>query len=455
MLKQTRLKEKTESKSKNFRSIHYLGSKLRILDFLETTINKIDPQKRPVCDLFAGSGNVASRLSDSRKVFAVDIQEYSRILCSALMPNKICKLKVSDFIEACLSSQHGNILNWCFEPLIIYEEIAIKMALNGKSEFLCDIIENGAIVLLKEAASDYKGTKKLKEATFKTLTRLKSKGLLSSKGSLISRYYGGVYFSYQQAVHIDIVLEQISKLKENQDIALASVLSSVSNIVNTIGKQFAQPIRPRTSAGIIKPNLGKTVQKDRSIYFFNEVKTWFERYSQIKPLSHKSTFYRMDYLDALKELPSEVKVIYADPPYTRDHYSRYYHVLETICLRDNPKLSTMVAGGKKQISRGLYREDRHQSPFCIKSMAPNAFTNLFDQVSKKKCVLILSYSPYDETKKSHPRLMKLDQLTQLAKIYFKKVEVISPGVFAHSKLNKTDLHLATLTNAEVLIVCTL
>ena len=33
------------------------------------------------------------------------------------------------------------------------------------------------------------------------------------------------------------------------------------------------------------------------------------------------------------------KIVYADPPYTRDHYSRFYHVLETISLFDSPIVS--------------------------------------------------------------------------------------------------------------------
>ena len=70
--------------------------------------------------------------------------------------------------------------------------------------------------------------------------------------------------------------------------------------------------------------------------------------------------------------------MYADPPYTRDHYSRYYHVLETMSLRDNPEVSmTMIrAGGSPRVSRGVYRADRYQSPFCIKSQAAGAFEEL-------------------------------------------------------------------------------
>ncbi len=36
------------------------------------------------------------------------------------------------------------------------------------------------------------------------------------------------------------------------------------------------------------------------------------------------------YLDALNAGPA---IYYADPPYSKEHYSRYYHVLETLTRR--------------------------------------------------------------------------------------------------------------------------
>ena len=68
-------------------------------------------------------------------------------------------------------------------------------------------------------------------------------------------------------------------------------------------------------------------------------------------------------------------------------------------------------------------------------------------------ILVLSYSPYDQNKKSHPRVVTLEFLKELAKKYFKFVEIKSIGKFTHNKLNKTSLHLNVLDEAELLIVC--
>lgn len=74
----------------------------------------------------------------------------------------------------------------------------------------------------------------------------------------------------------------------------------------------------------------------------------------------------MDYTEALDTISEDTTVVYADPPYTRDHYSRYYHTFETICLRDVPEISTMVSKGKTQISRGIYRKPKASIPILHK-----------------------------------------------------------------------------------------
>jgi adenine-specific DNA methylase len=161
---------------------------------------------------------------------------------------------------------------------------------------------------------------------------------------------------------------------------------------------------------------------------------------------------KMDYYEALSNLPDDVSIIYADPPYTRDHYSRFYHVLETIALNDYPAVTRSNIGRGKRLSKGMYRQDRHQSPFCIKSQAPREFERMFQKVAKTDRTLVLSYSPYDRAKGAHPRVMTVDALISMAKSHFSHVEALSAGSFSHSKLNHTRLHLTSETDAELVIV---
>ena len=145
-------------------------------------------------------------------------------------------------------------------------------------------------------------------------------------------------------------------------------------------------------------------------------------------------------------------MVYADPPYTRYHYSRYYHVLETICLRDLPEISPTFVGST-QLRRGIYREGRHQSPFCIRSKAGKAFDHLFAGVAELKVPFVLSYSPFSESSLSTPRLQTIEQLLSKAQYYYEDVALVSPGRFMHSKLNAAEKNYEAEQEAELLIVC--
>ena len=62
--------------------------------------------------------------------------------------------------------------------------------------------------------------------------------------------------------------------------------------------------------------------------------------------------FRREAIRLLQELPqskTRPSVVYADPPYTRDHYSRYYHLLDTLLLYDYPD----------PVGKGQYRLDRN------------------------------------------------------------------------------------------------
>ncbi len=161
-----------------------------------------------------------------------------------------------------------------------------------------------------------------------------------------------------------------------------------------------------------------------------------------------------DYIKVLQKLkPGDIKVVYADPPYTRYHYSRYYHILETLCLHDNPQISTTFLNGKGGLSRAIYRNDRHQSPFCIKSKAPKAFDDMFKYVNEAQASIVLSYSPFDAKSGATPRLLTIDEIVNIAKKYYGKVEVVSPGQFMHSRFNKQDNNYEINYEAERLIIC--
>ena len=431
----------------NFRTLNYLGSKLRLLDFIEENVCKVTPDEAGVCDLFAGSGCVSYKLSRLFPVVACDIQHYSRVICNALLQPSALKEEAARTFISGLKYDKSFLWN-AISPLIKLEENAIN---NKDLELLTDIVEHGSLEVFDLEKSESRMTSVQEQVNDKL-----KKASLMGKESLITRYYGGVYFSYRQAVQIDVIMAAIRNCNKvaDKNVLLSALLSTASDIVCTVGKHFAQPIKARDSKGDIKKLVYNKAIKDKTVDVIVLFEEWLNKYVSLPKGDYNHTTLQGDYMECLRMLPSNVRTVYADPPYTRDHYSRFYHVLETMALDDVPEISTVKIHGSTHVSNGIYRKDRHQSPFCIRSKAPKAFEDMFKFISESNRNLLLSYSPYDETKESHPRVVTISQLMTWANKYFNHVEVVSAGYFTHNKLNSTEHFLESSDEAEVLIVCT-
>lgn len=437
-----------------FRPIHYLGSKLRIATSIVSAINEVDPYYGRVCDLFSGSGTVSGAFSNSRAVTSVDIQEYSRVLCSAVLrPAQLSPLDIEKFINEAISAETSEALAWSFSPLIEYENTCLRNSFPREYEALAEILEMGALGTIS-LQNIQERTLQYREATKETLKRLDTAGMRVSPLSTCSRFFGGIYFSFQQAVLLDSLVNHALKFDaEVKDTCMAAVLRVASILVNTVGKQFAQPIKPRTKHGDLKNNFAPKMRKDRELDTIDIFKDSFSKLQSLNPTRFEHKIIAGDYLDVLKREGENFSCVYADPPYTRDHYSRYYHVLETICKRDNPDISTVKQHGKVSVSRGIYRADRHQSPFCIRSKAPEAFNALFEHIHDLGIPLVLSYSPHEKNDGTHPRVVTMGQISELANRVFKSVRIDNVHGITHSKLNSVVHELPSRTDAEVLFIC--
>ena len=438
----------SEGQDRVFRPIHYLGSKLRMVDAIVEAVDEVDPTRGRVCDLFSGSGTVTSMFARSRTVTAVDIQEYSRVLSSAILHPTPASLNMIGKAGSGEGSSLGNAMM----PMVCHEQDCIRNALRGCPDPLNDFLEQGSLTRFQNG--EFAGDRQLWSVLNETVSRLAAVGLDHSDQSLITRMFGGVYFSYAQSVALDTLLDIVfSATQRERDVLLAAVLSTASEVVNTVGKHFAQPIRPRNKEGVTKANLLDKICKDRSADVPTVFTKWLERYRRVMRTERPHAAIRSDYRDALSSSQEDIRVVYADPPYTRDHYSRYYHVLETMSLRDDPLVSKVRIGGMSRVSRGIYRMDRHQSPFCIPSKASGAFSTLFSMVSRKRLPLVLSYSPYDLESDARPRLLTIDEIEELARKNFGSVLVRNVGAFSHSKLTNSRLTKASPKFSEFLIIC--
>lgn len=439
-----------------FRPIHYLGSKLRLAHPISSKVLECCPPDGRVLDLFSGSGTVAAFLANHRAVTSVDIQEYSRVICSALLSERSRDLdNFEDISEQC---QHGLFyteLSKACRPLIEYETYAREEAVTGNFEPICEFLEQMPLIRVTSEAGQMRDAK-LRHCAHEALARMNEVlKRFGTRTSVITYYYGGLYFSIEQAIALDSMADAASRSSNRvaSDLLKASVLSTASALVNTVGKQFAQPLKPRTKTGKPKPSLLQTINRDRDSDPWKIFAHYLTTYLKYQPARAGHTVHRMDYLEAIGSEEIQFDVVYADPPYTRDHYSRFYHVLETIALRDIPEIATVKRHGTTRLSRGIYRHNRHQSDFCIRSKALGAFQNLFEGIARRRTPLILSYSPHENDDGSHPRVVTLSDLIALAERSFSNVDVEYATDFSHANLNHKDTHLQRRQHSEMLITC--
>ena len=445
-----------------FRPIHYLGSKLRLVPAIARALDHADNTRGAVLDLFAGSGTTALALASYRSVIASDIQEYSRVLCSALLAeNKPPPSVISAFRRQVVRRALPVVaaLRTAIAPLVAFEKDALLAAAHGDPEPICSILESGSILAAERsagAAPSPAPSPALRCALDEAVERLTSSGLLGSASALTVRYFGGAYFSYEQALELDCLAMVASQFpSEYADVFTAALLSTASDTVNTVGKQFAQPIRPRSKSGAIKRHLLQKIERDRCVDVQATYLAWLARYCEHRRPGAGHIARRADYREALTDFAGQYSVVYADPPYTRDHYSRFYHVLETMSRRDNPAIARNPGADEDELSRGLYREDRHQSPFCIKTQCTGAFDDLFRLASSAGANVVVSYSPFDSESSARPRLMQIEALTELARHYYSRVNLENVRGVLHSKLNHSSLNFEVPDQAEILLICKL
>ncbi len=380
-------------------------------------------------------------LAHSRPVTASDIQEYAQVVCSAVLkPARLEPDTTARLIDMIKQGDYFNSLCRILSPLIELEKVVVDEPTRFPDE-LCDLTD---LALFR--GDNRALTRRVREALCQFQNNIDAKTRTSSL-PVVTKYYSGAYFSIYQSIWLDCLLNEIRARKDphEKNMLISACLSTASTIVTSIGKQFAQPAKPRSKNGDLKPTVIQSIARDRRMDVPAIFRNWVSRYSCIPHTKFRHKSIRADFSDAIKQ-ESNVKVVYADPPYTRDHYSRFYHVLETMSLGDEPFDPNDPLAGS---NRGRYRSVRHQSPFSIRSQAPSAFERMFSLASERGIPIVVSYSPYMAG--GHPRMMGILEIIDLGKQHFKSVREVTIEQAVHSKLNRSDLHLEAGAGAEVLL----
>ena len=209
-----------------------------------------------------------------------------------------------------------------------------------------------------------------------------SKGRGADHYCMVTLYFSAGYFGIRQAIQLDALrfaIDTLDGVHGHRDWLLASWLAAAATVTNAPG-HTAQYLKPRTDAAH---------QRIRRYWRRNVWEEFQKRLVEIKPVGtaawrNKNGAEISDAVDLLRsDRLGKVGLVYADPPYTRDQYSRYYHVYETMLRYDFPP-----ASGE---GRARPDEERTTSTFSTKTRVIDAFKDLFGAVADLKVPLILSY----------------------------------------------------------------
>ena len=189
-------------------------------------------------------------------------------------------------------------------------------------------------------------------------------------------HYADTYFSLKQCVEIDDLRYAIETLYAYDtyaaDLAMAALISSMCYAQSTPG-HFAQ----------FMPADHARVQPLRAISILEAFSERF-RFWPIESASFSNEVLAEDWrLVFTAGFASDAKVIYIDPPYNTEQYSRFYHLLETVVKYDRPSLA----------HKALYRENRFKSNFSYKRTVNKEFADIFEMAGNSGSAdILLSYS---------------------------------------------------------------
>lgn len=330
---------------------------------------------RPICDLFSGSGSLSGAIGQQATVISNDIQAYSALLADTY--NRAYRDQTAPSADHLLTLA-GKILQHRKRKLTVDYSSDMSFAIFNEHE------EHQRTLLTQDF--DY-------------------------RWHLFAKNYSGTWWSYEQCLWIDALREVAEGFRSNP--IYPAIMSSL---------MFAMAYASQGTGHYAQYRDAKTHSsyKDILIYRKRSIGQYFQRkyndvlqYIPDRPVlvPHQST--ALDFKDCLKNFGGGT--VYADPPYCFVHYSRFYHALETLVLYDFPKLQ--IQRGK--VVKGRYREERHQSPFCIQSQVRGAFEDLFEGVKASDSSLVLSYS--------NTGMISLEELLVIAEkvLPSRKIEVMT------------------------------
>jgi adenine-specific DNA-methyltransferase len=271
---------------------------------------------------------------------------------------------------------------------------------------------------------------------------------------IVAAHYAGSYFGLRQAIEIDLLRRRIEEARIanllspwQESVMLTALLSAASECAFSAGKHYAQPHRIRDGKDLAF--IRRRIVEDRRKPLFNLFVDRLHLVATVaqEPGGHTATAMAIE--DILKEPDAlgKIAAIYADPPYTAQQYSRFYHVPEVISAYQVPILQRVHG----RVTRGLYPASRHKSRFCSRRHAPAALADVCRLAAERGASLLLSYSYSRTGETGNKRSIEVEQLRSILARHFEDVAERELDV-AYRQFNAASVSIDDRSDAEVLFV---
>ncbi|WP_298242770.1 DNA adenine methylase [uncultured Bradyrhizobium sp.] len=382
----------------------YMGTKKQIVSDVADVIARA--RKGPFLDLFAGISTVATAVAPARPVWCNDAERFAYDLATAKFTSLTSPIINSDVLGGIAEYQAQNrySLLRSFGSWILEED---ELLLTGKIRRISEF-----------------NRRQIEFCTSRQAERFRTKHKQDRRApyALFLLTHSGGYFGVRQAADIDSLKFAFDKLLAEARIDIdqhrwymLALCRACFSVANTTG-HFAQYLEVKTAS------LNRFRLRRRRDVFAE----WAAALKELRPYgspdwrSQNRTF-RSDANVLLQQLGRESSVpavVYADPPYTGDQYSRYYHLLDTLLTYDYPKIE----------GKGQYRPERFVSEFSLKSKVVQAFEKLVANAAHLGADLIINYPEnglLPGTKES---------ILPLLRKYFRQVELAKVIDHEHSSL---------------------
>jgi len=317
----------------------YMGSKRAMLaNGLGHAIASEVPHAKRFVDLFTGSGAVAWHAATQwdKEVLACDLQEFAVTLAGAV----VCR-------DVAIDADRVLAKWFARADLLVRSHETFRNALHLQD--------------------------RLRPRGLKSLVRA-SRALCASEAcGPVQHAYGGYYFSPLQALWIDCLRSTLPRKADHKVVALAALIQATSRCAASPG-HTAQPFTPSKTAGpFLVDSWAKDVRNYVAASFRSIGKTAAKRRGKaiVKDAS------------SLAKLLNEGDLAFIDPPYSAVHYSRFYHVLETVTKGERISVSG--------VGRYPPLEHRPESDFSIKTRAALAFEELMSSVSARGAKAVVTF----------------------------------------------------------------